>query len=337
MAGEPVLLTHPSSLDHDPGPHPEDATRIIAIERELERREWLGWARRESPPVAREVLERVHPPQYIDALGALSARGGGRIDLDTAMSAGSYAAALHGAGGAVELAEQLVAGSAPTGFSVHRPPGHHAGHAQAMGFCLFNNVAVAARHAVDGLGCARVLVFDWDVHHGNGTNDIFHSSAEVLFVSIHQMPLYPGTGAARDAGSGAGEGFTVNLPVPEGSGDGEFVGLTAGVVVPLMREFAPDLVLLSAGYDAHADDPLAGCEVTDAGFAEMGCLVRDGAAAIGAPVGAVLEGGYAPAALARSVAATMAALGGAGAATGEPSRSALVDAARERLRRWWTL
>ena len=337
MAGEPMLLTHPSSLDHDLGPHPEHAARILAIERELEGRSWLGWERGASSPVARAALEAVHSPAYIDALGALSARGGGHLDLDTAMSAGSYVAALHGAGGAVELAERLVARSAPTGFSVHRPPGHHAGAEQAMGFCLFNNVAVAARHALDVLGCQRVLVFDWDVHHGNGTNDIFHSSAEVLFVSIHQVPLYPGTGAARDVGSGPGEGFTVNLPVPAGTGDGEFVALTAGVVVPLMREFAPDLVLLSAGYDAHAHDPLAECEVTEAGFAEMACLVRDGAAAIGAPVGAVLEGGYSPTALARSVAATMAALAGAGAATGTARPSALVDAARERLRSWWTV
>jgi acetoin utilization deacetylase AcuC-like enzyme len=184
-----------------------------------------------------------------------------------------------------------------------------------------------------------VLIFDWDVHHGNGTNDIFASDPRVLFVSIHQSPLYPGTGPASDVGSGAGSGFTVNLPVPPGAGDEEFVALTGGVLVPLLRAFSPGLVLISAGYDAHDEDPLADCRVSEAGFAAMAGLVRDAAREDQAPVGAVLEGGYAPAALARSTAVTMDVLAGGEyenvpeSGTGE----ALVAAARDRLRRWWAL
>ncbi len=337
MAGEPVLLTHPSSLDHDPGPHPEAAARLDAIERELAGRDSLGWRRLESPAAEPSMLERVHTREHLERLARLDAQGGGAIDLDTTMSAGSLLAARHGAGGAARLAELLRAGEAATGFSLHRPPGHHATAGRAMGFCLLNSVAVAARHATAELGCARVLVFDWDVHHGNGTNDIFHADPGVLFVSVHQSPLYPGTGPAADAGSGAGTGFTVNLPVPPGSGDETFVALTAGIVVPLLRTYEPELVLLSAGYDAHAADPLAECAVTEAGFAAMACLVRDAARRVGAPVGAVLEGGYAPAALARSVVATMDALGGAGTPPRDLPVSPHVAAARQRLAAWWTL
>jgi acetoin utilization deacetylase AcuC-like enzyme len=308
MPDPPVFLSHPSSLEHGAGGdgyHPEQPARIVAIERELERRGGLGLRRIESPAVPRSVLERVHPPAYVDAIAAISERGGGRIDLDTAMSAGSYNAALHAAGGAVALVELLVAGEAASGFSAHRPPGHHAPRAQAMGFCLFNNIAVAAAHALEGLGLERVLILDWDVHHGNGTNDIFHASDRVLFVSIHQSPLYPGTGSARDVGSGAGQGYTVNLPVPAGTGDGDYISLIEHLVVPLGERFAPQLVLISAGYDAHRDDPLAGCEVTEDGYGEMTATVRRLATALGAPVGYVLEGGYDLRALASSVARTL--------------------------------
>ncbi len=338
----PVFLSHPSSLEHDPGMHPERAARITAIERELESRGWLGYERVASPAVAREVLERVHPPAYVSRLEALSARGGGRIDLDTAMSAGSFAAALHAAGGAVALVERLVAGSAPTGFSAHRPPGHHAPSAQAMGFCLFNNIAVAATHAVRELGLERVLILDWDIHHGNGTNDIFHASDEVLFASIHQSPLYPGTGPADDVGSGDGRGYTVNLPVPPGSGDAVFVSLVRDVLVPLARLFRPQLILVSAGYDAHREDPLGECAVSEGGYAAMAALARGLAQELGVSVGGVLEGGYALGALATGVAVTMSALAdGSGAAGGAVEGVAalavapLAEAALARLRPYW--
>ena len=213
--------------------------------------------------------------------------------MDTVVSPGSFEAALHAAGGAIAMVDALLgAEGAPAAASLHRPPGHHAEAARAMGFCLFDNVAIGAQHALDAHGARRVMIVDWDVHHGNGTNAIFHERDDVLFCSIHQWPLYPGTGAASDVGRGAGEGFTVNLPVPGGSGDDVFVSHLEHVVAPLARAYAPDLLLVSAGYDAHADDPLAGCVVTDAGYVAMAASVRAVADGLGIPLGIVLEGGY---------------------------------------------
>jgi acetoin utilization deacetylase AcuC-like enzyme len=305
MAAAPVFLEHPSSLAHDTGRHPEQPARLVAIERELSARDWLGFERVSSPAVERPVLNAVHPDTYIDMIEQAAARGGAQLDPDTVVSEGSFEAALHAAGGAVALVDRLLDGSAPSGFSAHRPPGHHADGTRAMGFCLFNNVAVAARHALAAHGLERVLILDWDVHHGNGTNDIFHADRSVLFVSIHQSPLWPGSGSGSDVGSGEGRGFTVNLPVRPGSDDAVFGSLVDRVVVPVAREFAPQLILVSAGYDAHYEDPLADCRVTEAGYAAMTRSVRALGADLQAPVGALLEGGYALGALARSVAATM--------------------------------
>ena len=205
-----------------------------------------------------------------------------------------------------------------------------------MGFCLFNNVAVAARRARDAHGVDRVLVFDWDVHHGNGTNDIFHATDEVLFISAHQSPLYPGTGPASDVGSGRGEGYTVNLPVPDGSGDETWCSLAEHIVVPLARSYEPGLVLISAGFDAHADDPLAGCEVTDGGFAEMAGSIARAGAGLGVPVGLVLEGGYEVQALARSLVRVLDVLGAPSPpAAAERAQHPLATAALERLASRW--
>jgi acetoin utilization deacetylase AcuC-like enzyme len=319
MSDAPVFLAHPSSLAHDAGMHPEQPARITAIERELSDRGWLGYERLQSEPVDRNILAAVHPERYIAAIEAASLSGGAMLDPDTAVSEGSFLAALHGAGGAVQLVDLLLDGATPFGFSCHRPPGHHATGARAMGFCLFNNVAVAAQHALSARSLERVLVFDWDVHHGNGTNDIFHSSPSVLFVSIHQWPLYPGTGPASDTGSGEGAGYTVNLPVPPGSGDDLYRSLVDHVVIPLGRAFEPQLVLISAGFDAHREDPLADCDLTEEGFAAMAASVRRLGQELDAPVGAVLEGGYALGPLARSVAATLEAMG--------PAAQAPVDGA----------
>jgi acetoin utilization deacetylase AcuC-like enzyme len=337
MAPAPVFLEHPSSLAHETGRHPEQPARIPAILEELDRREWLGYERMQSPAASREELLAVHAERHIEMVRRAAESGGAPIDADTVVSPGSFEAALHAAGGAVALADLLLDGAAPTGFSAHRPPGHHAEPARAMGFCLFNSIAIAARHAVDVRGCERVMIVDWDVHHGNGTNDVFSADPQVLFLSIHQSPLYPGTGPARDVGSGPGRGFTVNLPVAPGSGDSEFVSLVRDVAVPLAREFGPQLLLISAGFDAHEQDPLADCVVTDAGFAAMAALVRDAGVDLGAPVGAVLEGGYALGALGRGVAVTMQALAGA-AGSGELSGLEMAPAAvqaRARLAEWW--
>jgi acetoin utilization deacetylase AcuC-like enzyme len=333
----PVLLHHPSSLEHETGAHPERSERIVAIERELADRDWLGFDRFASPAVARETLTAVHPERYVDWIERAAARGGGALDLDTVMSERSYEAALHSAGGAVALTDILIDRAAPTGFSSHRPPGHHAEPAQAMGFCLFNNIAVAARHAL-ARGLERVMILDWDVHHGNGTNDIFRPSREVLFVSIHQRALYPGTGGASDVGTGAGTGYTVNLPVAAGSGDAVYASLVEHVAAPLALAFQPQLVLMSAGYDAHRDDPLASCTVTEAGYATITSSMRRVCAELEVPLGAILEGGYNLQALARSVAVTLEGLAAPPVPAHEfsaPERAPDAVQARERLEQWW--
>lgn len=313
----PVLLRHPSSLRHDTGSHPERAARIVAIERELEARDWCGFEARESPPATAEQLQAVHPPSHVERIRALAATGGGAIDADTVVSAGSWEAALHAAGGAIAVVDALL-GEDPArprrAASLHRPPGHHCETAQPMGFCLFNNIAVAARHARDRHGLQRVLIVDWDVHHGNGTAEIFAGTDEVLFCSIHEHPLYPGTGLPSERGHGAGEGFTVNLPVPGGSGDETWTAMVEQVVLPIARSYAPQLILVSAGYDAHEQDPLATCRVSDEGFAAIAGSVDRLADELDVPLGLVLEGGYAVEALARSVAATLEVLAGPSAA-----------------------
>ena len=203
----PRFFRHPASLEHDTGPgHPERPDRVRALEAELEGRDWLGWEPVEAPAATEEQLLRVHPREYVEQVRAFSERGQ-PFDLDTPTSPGSYEAALRAAGGACALVESLLSGGERTGFSALRPPGHHAETATAMGFCLFANVAIAARHALDALGAERVLVLDWDVHHGNGTNAIFHASPEVLFASIHQFPFWPGSGPFEDVGRGRGRGL----------------------------------------------------------------------------------------------------------------------------------
>jgi acetoin utilization deacetylase AcuC-like enzyme len=307
----PIWLRHDAHLAHDVPGHPERPARIPALEAEMARHDWFGWEVAEAPRATREQLERVHPAAHVDAIEALSAAGGGPIDMDTSVLPGTFEAALRGAGGAVALVDALLGDGEPCGFSALRPPGHHAEAAQAMGFCFFDNVAVAAAHARAAHGVERVLILDWDVHHGNGTNAIFHADPSVFFCSIHEWPLYPGTGPASDRGSGAGEGFTLNMPVPSGSGDAVLCSLVEHVVAPLVRDFAPGLVLISAGFDAHRADPLATLTVTEAGYATMTASMRRACADVGAPIGLVLEGGYAVDALAASVAALMPVLGAA--------------------------
>ena len=293
--GRAVYFSHPASLRHETGRHPERPARIVAIEQELERRGWLGFERVESPAVARELVELVHTAAHFDRIERVAAAGGGAFDMDTLVSPGSFEAALRAAGGAVALVEELLDGTATTGFSAHRPPGHHATRERAMGFCLFNNVAIAARAALRRDGVDRVLILDWDVHHGNGTNDVFRETDEVLYVSIHESPLYPGSGPASDRGGGAGSGFTVNLPVGAGfGGRGVLLAGRPRRLRPGPRATEPDLVLISAGYDAHADDPLADCTVTEDGYAAMTATMRRVCEELGVPLGVVLEGGYAP-------------------------------------------
>ncbi|MBO9533351.1 MAG: histone deacetylase [Solirubrobacteraceae bacterium] len=334
--GAPVLLMHESSLAHDTGPHPESAERIRTIERYLDAADWLPWERRASRPADREALLRVHPASHLDAIAELAAAGGGAIDADTVVSSGSWQAALHAAGAAVEVVDLLLSGAAPAAASAHRPPGHHCETNRAMGFCLLSNVAIAARHAVHAHGLERVMIVDWDVHHGNGTEQVLASDNTVLFTSIHQSPLYPGTGSAHEVGHGEGAGFTINLPVKSGAGDEVFVSLVQHVVVPLARSFKPQLILISAGYDAHEDDPLATCRVTDHGYFAMAAAIRAVAEDLEAPVGLILEGGYDVAALARSFVQTLDALGSADAPDVVPVlEHPLAGNARARAAEFW--
>jgi acetoin utilization deacetylase AcuC-like enzyme len=330
-----LYLSHPSSHRHETGGHPENAGRLAAIEATLEDAGWPGLERLEAPAATREQLARVHSEAHIDSIERLSAEGGGAIDLDTLASPGSWEAAVHAAGGAALAAELLLDGTASAALCGLRPPGHHAERARAMGFCLFNNVAVACAHALASCGAERVLVLDWDVHHGNGTEAIFARSSAVLFASIHQWPLYPGTGPAEYEGEAEGEGYTVNLPVDPGSGGDEFCALVQHVVVPIARAYRPDLIAISAGYDAHRDDPLASCLLDSADFARMTASMRAVAAELEAPLLICLEGGYAPRALADSVLATVNALQDGGRPALAPAAAA--EPHISRLRGRWAL
>ena len=310
MPHGPLFAHFASSLAHDTGPgHPERADRIAAIAAALEAADAHGYALTEAPEATDEQLMAVHPRAYVEALEALCAGGGGAVDADTVVSPRSCEASRRGAGGAVALVDELLAPGGPrVGAALHRPPGHHAEPERAMGFCLFNAVAVGAQWALDHHGLERVLIFDWDVHHGNGTAAAFHGDPRVLFVSVHESPLYPGTGPASDVGSGAGRGRTVNVPIPGGSGDETFCSVVDDLVVPLARDWRPQLILLSAGFDAHCDDPLAGCAVSHDGYAEMASSLRRVADELGVGLGVVLEGGYELDALVEGLGATLRAM-----------------------------
>jgi acetoin utilization deacetylase AcuC-like enzyme len=329
-----IYLHHPSSLAHDTGNHPEQAARIPAIESALEERDWLGFEREQATAVAEDRLVAVHPESYVEAIRRICEQGGGMLDLDTVASAASFDAALHSAGGAVRAVDALLGGETDVAFCGLRPPGHHAELARAMGFCIFNNVAVAAQHAIDVRGIERVLVLDWDVHHGNGTNDIFHATDAVLYTSIHQSPLYPGTGPLADNGSGAGEGYTVNLPVPPGAGPEEWLSLVAHVVAPIARAYRPQLLLVSAGFDAHRDDPLANCMLDEETYGAMAATMRHLSVGLEAPLAFVLEGGYDLRALSASVVSVLESVRGEGAELDVPLIQ-LADDARSHYERWW--
>jgi acetoin utilization deacetylase AcuC-like enzyme len=301
----PLYYRHPLSLEHDTGAHPENAGRIRAIEALLDDEGWQGLEVLEAPAASLSQVERVHPSAHVEAVRRLSEGGGGRFDFDTIASPASFEAALHAAGGAADAAARLLSGSERFAFCGTRPPGHHAEPTTAMGFCLFNNVAIAAAHALAECGAERVMVIDWDVHHGNGTQEIFYDTDRVLFASIHQSPLYPGTGDPGETGAASGEGYTVNCPVPPGAGPDEFLSIVQTVLVPIARDYRPDLLAVSAGYDAHRDDPLAECTLDEGAYAEMSATLRDLAAELEVGVLACLEGGYAPGALAASVSATL--------------------------------
>jgi acetoin utilization deacetylase AcuC-like enzyme len=309
-----LYFSHPACLEHDPAPiapgHPDTPQRLVALERELEQKAWLGWERREAPQATMAQLELAHSQRHIHSIERLCAAGGGMIDPDTYTVQASFRAARHAAGAAVEMTRALLAAEAKVGFCAIRPSGHHAERDRAMGFCLFNNIAVAAASAIAEHGLERVFVLDWDVHHGNGTAEIFHARDDVLLASIHQSPLYPGTGPLTDDGSGQGKGYTINLPVPPGAGEELWLALMDQVILPRARAFKPELILVSSGVDAHQKDPLASCNLTTTSFKQLAARTRDLARDLKVPLGVVQEGGYNPEVLAECVAELLPTLAG---------------------------
>lgn len=312
-------IRHPAAEAHDAGHgHPERPERLDAIGRHLEECGIAGRLEPHEPePASRELVELAHAGAHLDHLERLDAAGGGRLDPDTQMSSASLEAALRGSRGTVDAVERVLDGEWDGAFSFMRPPGHHATADRAMGFCLTNHVAVAARWAVRTGRAERVLICDWDAHHGNGTQDILYADPSVLYVSLHQYPWYPGTGAVEERGNGEAAGTTVNVPLPAGAGEDAYTRAFDEVIEPRARAFEPDLVLVSAGYDAHANDPLCMMALGAGAFFRFARRVMD----LGPGPVCVLEGGYDLDGLAWSVGATLSALLGdtepAGVPTGE--------------------
>nr|WP_286207191.1 histone deacetylase [Thermomicrobium sp. CFH 73360] len=307
-----MLVTSRIFLEHETGDHPERPARLEAILRYLERTARLDDRRILEPdPADEETIALVHTREYISELREFAARGGGWLDADTVVTSRSFDVARLAVGAAIQAVDVVLAGEVPRAFSLVRPPGHHAEPDRGMGFCLFNNVAIAAQYALERHGLQRIAIIDWDVHHGNGTQAAFYRTDRVFFVSIHQWPLYPGTGRADEIGEGPGRGYTLNIPLPPRSDDRVYLEVFDRDIEPRLAAYRPELVLVSAGYDAHYADPLAAMAVTEHGFAAMASRVRCWAEEwCGGRLVLILEGGYNLSALASSVGVTLDALDG---------------------------
>lgn len=300
------LVYDPVYLKHDTGQHVENARRLEVVISHLDETGLMSRLALIKPrPATTEELLLVHNEPHISNVRVVAEGGGGWLDADTVVSAGSYEAALYAAGGVIRAVEAVMKGEVNRVFALVRPPGHHAAAGWAMGFCLFNNVAIAAKYALAEYQLERILIIDFDLHHGNGTQDAFYDDPRVLYISTHQYPFYPGTGSVEETGTGAGRGTTVNIPLPAGCGDAEYSAVFEQIIVPAARRFEPQLILVSAGYDAHWADELALMEVSVAGFARMVAVITGLAdERCSGRLVFSLEGGYHLAALAASVGAT---------------------------------
>lgn len=324
---ETLFVVDESMLAHDPGiGHPESPERLSHILDAVTRARLPHVAFGGAIPARPEFVEAVHDPHYVRHITSLRNVARAALDADTRLSLGSVDAAFLAAGAAIEAVDAVVTGRAKNAFVAARPPGHHAERARAMGFCIFNNVAIAAEYARRQLGLERILILDWDVHHGNGTQTAFYGRRDVLVCDLHRYPYYPGTGAVTDVGAGDGKGYTVNIPLPAGLGDGDYRAALEDVLAPIAASYQPELVLVSAGFDAHADDPLGDQCVTDDGFATLAAIARGIARDhCEGRIVLTLEGGYSVAALGRSVVACLQVLGGE---TPPPTRASTLAGGR---------
>jgi acetoin utilization deacetylase AcuC-like enzyme len=289
------ILRDNSFLDHDMGAyHPESPQRLEAIYDMLAEPDMQGvFTEIPARKAIKEELKLVHSAEYIDLIASSDGKDSMYLDGDTRTSAGTYNAALLAAGGLCEAISLVTSGDINNAFALVRPPGHHAERDRAMGFCIFNNAAIGACYARKYLGLKRIMIVDWDLHHGNGTQHAFEDDPSVLYFSTHQFPFYPGTGSYREAGTGKGEGFTLNVPLTAGFGDAEFVMIFEKIFAPVAREFKPDLIIVSAGFDIYEKDPLGGMEVTPKGFAGLTASLMDAAnECCHGKLVMTLEGGY---------------------------------------------
>lgn len=303
-----LLITHPSALQHaTPAGHPERPDRIRAVEQVLEAERFAGLARSTAQRGTLDLVTLCHPREFTEAVIAASpASGLVQFDADTLMSPGTVDAVLHGVGAAAQAVDEVMQGKAANAFCAMRPPGHHAESTKAMGFCFFNNAAIAARHAQKAHGVERVAVVDWDVHHGNGTQEIFWDDASVLYASTHEMPLYPGTGAPSERGA---HGTIVNAPLRAGDGSDVFRDAFESALLPRLEDFQPDLIIISAGFDAHWRDPLANLNLVEPDYAWATQKLMEIADRYAkGRVVSILEGGYDLEGLSKSVAAHVTAL-----------------------------
>lgn len=331
-------------LEHDPGPwHVETPARLKAIYGLLDRGD-LGDLSVVTPrPATREEITLIHRPSHFDLIAGTAGQAQGYLDADTQTSARSFEAALEAAGGLIRLVEAVLDGELENGFALVRPPGHHAEANRAMGFCLFNNVAVAAAWAIKERGLTRIMIVDWDLHHGNGTQHSFYSDPRVLYLSTHQYPFYPGSGSLSEVGEGPGRGFTLNVPLSPGHGDQEYVAIFQKVLFPATRAFRPELILVSAGFDIYYGDPLGAMNVSPEGFAALTRLLKTAAEELCAGrLVFTLEGGYHVEGQAEGVGRVLEVLSEAGPAgrdlaQSDPPEPAIISRVRQAQAEFWAL